>query len=181
MIALAAKAHFDVDLNIEHVFSCEIEPFKQAYIERNFHPPILFRDIRELGNKKAMTAYGSMVTVPGVCDILVAGTSCVDYSNLNCEKKTISQKGESGQTFRGMLQWIKKFQPPLVIIENVSGAPWDTKVKIFEDELNYHADFLRVDTKAYYIPHTRQRGYLVGVRKGSGVQGSNFLKGMFIT
>ena len=128
MIALAAKSQFDIDINIEHIFSCEIEPFKQAYIERNFHPPILFRDIRELGNKRAMTAYGSMVKVPGECDILIAGTSCVDYSNLNTKQKTITQKGESGQTFRGMLQWIKKFQPPLVIIENVSGAPWDTKV-----------------------------------------------------
>ena len=176
MIALAAKAQYDIDINIEHVFSCEIEPFKQAYIERNFHPPILFRDIRELGNQRAMTAYGSMTKVPGECDILIAGTSCVDYSNLNTKQKTITQKGESGQTFRGMLQWIKKFQPPLVIIENVSGAPWDTKVKIFEEELNYHADFLRMDTKAYYIPHTRQRGYLVGVLKGSGVKGSAFLK-----
>ena len=176
MIALAAKAHFDIDINIEHIFSCEIEPFKQAYIERNFHPPILFRDIRELGNKRAMTAYGSMTNVPGECDILIAGTSCVDYSNLNTKQKTITQKGESGQTFRGMLQWIKKFQPPIVIIENVSGAPWETKVKIFEEELNYHADFLRMDTKAYYIPHTRQRGYLVGVLKGSGVKGPAFLK-----
>ena len=39
-------------LQVEHVFSCEIEPFKQGYIERNFAPPILFRDIRELGNKQ---------------------------------------------------------------------------------------------------------------------------------
>ena len=36
--------HFDVTFDYEHVFSCEIEPFKQAYIERNFQPPILFRD-----------------------------------------------------------------------------------------------------------------------------------------
>lgn len=66
---------------------------QQAYIERNFHPPLLFRDIRELGNDKAHTAYGSLVDVP--ChpedvDMLVAGTSCVDYSNLNNEKVCIS-------------------------------------------------------------------------------------------
>ena len=35
-------------LEIDHIFSCEIEPFKQAYIERNFAPPILFRDVLEL-------------------------------------------------------------------------------------------------------------------------------------
>ena len=45
--------HFGVSLDWEHVFSCEIEPFKQAYIERNFSPPILFRDICELGDDEA--------------------------------------------------------------------------------------------------------------------------------
>lgn len=44
---------FDTKFEIEHVFSCEIEPFKQAYIERNFSPPILFRDICELGGDEA--------------------------------------------------------------------------------------------------------------------------------
>jgi hypothetical protein len=42
-----------VNLDIEHVFSCEIEPFKQAYIERNFYPPLLFRDVCELGDGEA--------------------------------------------------------------------------------------------------------------------------------
>ncbi len=32
------------------MFSAEIVPFKQAYIERNFSPPVIFRDIREFVN-----------------------------------------------------------------------------------------------------------------------------------
>lgn len=40
-------------LRISHAFSCEIVPFKQSYIERNFRPPILFRDITELGGDMA--------------------------------------------------------------------------------------------------------------------------------
>lgn len=44
---------YKTKLEIDHVFSCEIEPFKQAYIERNFSPPILFRDICELGDEEA--------------------------------------------------------------------------------------------------------------------------------
>ena len=74
---------------LKHVFSCEIEYFKQAYIENNFSPPLLFRDIRELGKDQAHTAYGSLADVPnkpGCVDILIAGTSCVDYSNLNTKK-----------------------------------------------------------------------------------------------
>ena len=53
MIRRSIEAQYAVNLGIEHVFSCEIEPFKQAYIERNFHPPILFRDVCELGGRTA--------------------------------------------------------------------------------------------------------------------------------
>lgn len=65
---------------------------------------ILFRDVTELGNEYATTAYGASVKVPGNVDLLIAGTSCVDYSNLNNSKKEIDQKGESGNTFRGVCQ-----------------------------------------------------------------------------
>ena len=58
-----------------------------------------------------------------------------------------------------MVRWIEKAKPPIVIIENVYGAPWNEKVAIFEN-LGYSATFVRLDTKDYYIPHTRQRGYL---------------------
>lgn len=52
-IGNATAAAFGSKLEVDHVFSCEIEPFKQAYIERNFAPPILFRDIRELDGDQA--------------------------------------------------------------------------------------------------------------------------------
>jgi site-specific DNA-cytosine methylase len=158
-----------VKIRLQHVFSCEIEPAKQAYIERNFQPPLLFRDIRELGDNQARTAYGALVDVPnlpGSVDILVAGTSCVDYSNFNTKKKQMEEGGESGQTFQGMLKWIDRAKPPIVILENVVGAPWDKKVKLMES-YGYAATWQRVDSKKYYIPHTRQRGYLVAIRKNA--------------
>ena len=158
-IADATQKLYGTRMPIDHVFSCEIEPFKQAYIERNFAPPILFRDIRELGGDEATTAYGAKVRVPHDVDMLVAGTSCVDYSNLNNERKGLDAQGESGQTFRGMMNWIRKSQPSIIILENVCNAPWDQVQKKFEDE-GYHARFMRVDTKRFYIPHTRTRVYL---------------------
>lgn len=157
MIAKAIKFQHDLTLSFEHVFSCEIEPFKQAYIERNFSPPVLFRDVTELGRRKAHTAYGSLVEVPGNVDVglpcllttlkltkqlLIAGTSCVDYSNLNNQQQDIDANGESGRTFRGMLQWVKKNQPAIVILENVCSAPWDKVVEYFA-EIDYDAQFSR--------------------------------------
>jgi len=161
-IADATEKLFGSRLNVEHVFSCEIEPFKQAYIERNFSPPILFRDIRELKDEQAYTAYGALVDVPGNVDMLIAGTSCVDYSNLNNEQKGLNEQGESGQTFRGMKAWIIRCKPPVVILENVCGAPWNQIVDDFKS-FGYSADFVRLDTKRYYIPHTRTRVYLLAV------------------
>ena len=115
------------------------------------------------------TAYGSLVSVPGDVDLLIAGTSCVDYSTLNNEKQDIDSNGESGRTFRGMMSWVDKHRPPLVILENVCGAPWDRVAQYFEKK-GYSAEFLRVDTKNYYIPHTRTRVYLLAVNmKRSGI------------
>ena len=51
-------------LEIDHIFSCEIEPFKQAYIERNFAPPILFRDVLELEHDYAYAPIPYLPTSP---------------------------------------------------------------------------------------------------------------------
>jgi len=48
MISTAYKELSGKELKIDHLFSAEIEPFKQAYIERNFSPPRLFRDVTTL-------------------------------------------------------------------------------------------------------------------------------------
>ncbi|KAJ3211992.1 hypothetical protein HDU67_004137 [Dinochytrium kinnereticum] len=164
LLSRALKARCNVDFAVDHVFSCEIEPFKQAYIERNFSPPLLFRDVRELGGDEATTAYGAKMPVPGEIDMLIAGTSCVDYSNLNNQKQSLDAKGESGETFRGMLKWVEKHRPPLVVLENVCSAPWDKIVKRFET-IDYNARDVRADTKHFYIPHTRTRGYLLATPK----------------
>lgn len=164
LISRAIKEQHGILIQIHHVFSCEIEPYKQAYIERNFAPPILFRDVCELGGDQAHTAYGALVDVPGNVDLLVAGTSCVDYSNLNNKKKGMEEGGESGRTFFGMLNWVKRHQPAIVLLENVKSAPWAGVGEAFSD-INYDAAWSNTfDTKNYYIPHTRQRGYLVATQ-----------------
>jgi len=53
LICQSVREQYGIPLEFEHVFSCEIEPFKQAYIERNFRPPLLFRDVCELGDSEA--------------------------------------------------------------------------------------------------------------------------------
>ena len=39
-----------IPFSYEHRYSAEIEPYKQAFIERNFRPPVCYRDITELSS-----------------------------------------------------------------------------------------------------------------------------------
>ena len=49
--------------------------------------------------RQATTAYGSLRDVPGDVDVLIAGTSCVDFSNMNTQRKELgADKGELRQT-----------------------------------------------------------------------------------
>ncbi|KAH8671353.1 S-adenosyl-L-methionine-dependent methyltransferase [Xylariales sp. PMI_506] len=72
----------------KHVFSVEIEPFKQGYIKRNTDA-VVFRDVREFTGPRgstATTALGSLVEIPTDIDVLVAGTSCHAFSALNANQ-----------------------------------------------------------------------------------------------
>ncbi|KAI9927688.1 hypothetical protein MW887_003309, partial [Aspergillus wentii] len=153
------RKHFDRGFDFRHLFSAEIVPFKQAYIERNFHPPLIFRDVAELKDRVAQTAYGSLEKIPKNADILVAGFSCVDFSGLNNKRKTLDEKGESGGTFWGIIRYAKTYRPRMVILENVKTAPWE-KIEKHWNEIDYFAVHMDVDTKAYYLPQTRERGYM---------------------
>ena len=55
------------------------------------------------GNRSTgSTAYGGAEDIPPDVDILIAGFSCVDFSNLNKWNKTLHETGESGDTFRAI-------------------------------------------------------------------------------
>ncbi|KAL5360693.1 hypothetical protein BJX96DRAFT_184740 [Aspergillus floccosus] len=164
MVQENLRKHFDRSFEFRHLFSAEIVPFKQAYIERNFHPPFIFRDVAELKDRVAQTTYGSLEKIPKNADILIAGFSCVDFSVLNSKRKTLDDKGESGGTFWGIIRYARTYRPRMVILENVKTAPWDTIEKHW-NEIDYFAVHVDVDTKAYYLPQTRERGYMFCVDK----------------
>ncbi|KAH7407894.1 hypothetical protein BKA64DRAFT_640808 [Cadophora sp. MPI-SDFR-AT-0126] len=180
-----------ITLNFHQPISAEIDPVKSAFIERNYSPKISARDITEILVQRDKdpewetewvftTSYGGKVKIPGNLDILVAGFCCDDFSTLNNHRKNLNEKGESGDTFFAILEYVNRYRPKMVILENVTGAPWiDAKIKDkdrkngkgdpiigidkhFQD-LEYEAIFMKLDTKQHYLPHTRQRGYMLCV------------------
>ncbi|CAK4032193.1 DNA repair rad8 [Lecanosticta acicola] len=167
----AATGTSAIHLQIEHLFSAEIVPFKQAYIERNFKPPIIFRDITELTQAvedevpMATTAYGGRVQIPSNVDMVIAGTSCVDFSRLNTRRKGLEDGGESADTWKAVRAFCKAYRPAFVLLENVRGALWDVMLADYQ-ALGYETAGALVDTKNYYLPQTRQRGYMVCFDKG---------------
>ena len=121
----------DQPFEYEHIMSCEIEPFKQAYIARNFPGVPLFPDITKLSAidekgkcEKVVDVYGRPQYIPNG-EIFVAGTSCKDFSMLKTtRRKDIQDKGQSGETFLAAVEFLDLHQPPFAIFENVDGAPW---------------------------------------------------------
>jgi site-specific DNA-cytosine methylase len=109
---------------VHHMFSAEIEVFKQAFIERNFHPPVLFWDVQDFlceSATKATTAYGVEKDIPTDIDILVTGFVCKDLSRMNSNGKTLEDEGESGDTWRAVYTYAKRFRPMIVLLENIKG------------------------------------------------------------
>lgn len=165
--ALVAKG--EPSLNVRHQFSAEIDATKQAYIERNFHPPILFRDVRQLGDETcatATTAYGAEEQIPGDLDILIAGFVCKDLSSLNSRKKTVDDQGETGDTWRAIYYYVKQFQPSIVLLENVRSDKnvWNDVVSRWS-KIGYEAAWVYCDTKNYYLPQTRERMYMIAINR----------------
>jgi site-specific DNA-cytosine methylase len=111
--------------SFSHEMSCEIEPFKQAYIGRNFPGVPLFPDITKLTIEEQVTdVYGRLQRIPKG-NLFVAGTSCKDFSMLKSNLRLdIEDKGTSGQTFLAAVEFLEKFEPEFFIFENVDGAPW---------------------------------------------------------
>lgn len=128
------------------------------------------------------TAYGQVAEIPGDIDILVAGFSCVDFSRLNARTQRLKDSGESGDTFRAIVAYAIQMRPKIIILENVLGAPWELIRAIWrndkdflkkhqdhgdwssywpEEHVSYACEYVLIDTKDYFLPQTRQRGYMV--------------------
>ena len=93
---------------------------------------------------------------------MIAGTCCVDFSNLNREQKDVFAGGESGDTFLAMRHYCSRKRPTLVLLENVHSAPWGVLDKLMQD-VGYSCRYIKLDSKQFYIPQTRTRGYMLAV------------------
>lgn len=105
----------------------------------------------------------------------MAGFVCSDYSMLNNARKGLEDRGESGDTFYAIKDYAQENKPKIIILENVVSVPWiDKKAKSKErgldvhfEEIGYSSRHLILDTKEFYVPQTRRRGYLIAIHRAS--------------
>ena len=111
-------------LHTEHVFSCEIDAFKQAYIARNFDAH-LYPNISNLCDENPCDAWGRPVPL-GDFNLSVMGTSCKNFSTqMTKHRIDIEDKGCSGETFLAAVELLFKKKPRYTLFENVEKAPWE--------------------------------------------------------
>ncbi|KAI1380681.1 hypothetical protein F4677DRAFT_194779 [Hypoxylon crocopeplum] len=77
--------------------------------------------------------------------------------------KALNEMGTSGETFFSMLSYVRDERPKAVMLENVNTAPWDVTEKVWFPFLGYAAARVKLDTKDFFIPHTRNRVYLIAL------------------
>ncbi|RYP67767.1 hypothetical protein DL770_008548 [Monosporascus sp. CRB-9-2] len=77
--------------------------------------------------------------------------------------ETLKDQGQSSGAFFAMLSYARLRRPKCILLENVHSAPWEHMARVWFPSIDYAAHFVRLDTKNYYIPQTRSRGYLLAV------------------
>ncbi|CAG8949840.1 hypothetical protein HYFRA_00004167 [Hymenoscyphus fraxineus] len=167
------QAFLRLNFNPEQLFQNVCELLRFIMDNGGNHIELPSEDI--VGKETMTTAHGGKAVIPGDCDILLAGTCCTDFSIMNSKQKTLKAGGESGDTFFSMIAYATHYRPKIIILENVQSAPW-LKEKWskrkkdgpygFDHEfarIHYQIGFVLLDTKEYYIPHTRSRGYMIAI------------------
>ena len=111
-LAKVLSATIGCRVSFRHMWACELNPKKRAWIRKHFCPEYLFADLKDVAEGKARDELtGRLVpNVPPV-DVLISGFSCKDASRLNVhhtsrldavEKGTFS----TGSTFGAFMRLV---------------------------------------------------------------------------
>ena len=181
-------------LGVDHVWSCESEPFKRNFLEKVMDVKVIFPDIRSLGCGSAVNAITSKEEPIPEFDLFIVGWSCKDFSSLKRSKKNqpseslpgllAEGRGTSGITFHGVLATVSQHRPKAVVMENVAGLLRKTTVGSVVDDtdmsddnqlyvtcafndLGYIVHFKLLNACDAGLPQSRRRVYMIAIRMPS--------------
>ena len=141
-----------------HEFSSEIDKHSVASIKANYKPKILFGDMMKRPLKD----------VPDI-DLYVCGFPCQPFSVAG---KHLGDTDPRGVVFWECLRVLQKKKPMMFVLENVKGLMMVRDGDFFREILQglsglpgYFLSYKILNTKHYGIPQSRERLYIVGIRK----------------
>jgi DNA (cytosine-5)-methyltransferase 1 len=136
---------------------CEIDPRAQAVLKQRFQRVRLEPDVTSISR------------LPRDIDLLTAGFPCQDLSQAG---STVGIRGRRSGLIRNVFRLITHRKPPWVLIENVpfllrlDGGRGIAYVTRNLERLGYLWAYRVVDTRAFGLPHRRERVFLLASRTG---------------
>ena len=143
------------------VFWCEKGQPQRQFIAGNFDEP----DVQ--GFDDVMSEEFSTNAPP--CDLLLAGFPCQPFS-IAGRGDGLDAPASRGVVIVGILRYIKKHMPMIVLLENVAGLVRrhrDVLNKVVEtlEEWGYIVSWRLLDTRTHgALPQRRERVYIVGIK-----------------
>lgn len=105
-------------------------------------------------------------------DLITGGVPCQGFSRAN---RKHTDTDERNFLFLEYMRFVREFNPPYIILENVSGmrstagGHFEEEIKHYMEGLGYVVTVKLVNAAAYGVPQVRQRLLFVGVRHGIGL------------
>mmetsp|Transcript_73347 Transcript_73347/g.207856 ORF Transcript_73347/g.207856 Transcript_73347/m.207856 type:complete len:383 (-) Transcript_73347:115-1263(-) len=155
-----AMALQNLGIEVDHVFSCDVNKHVKATIMANFPPKVWYDDLTARDNARAKKA-----------DLYVAGFPCQPFSTAGLQQGFQDKRGR-GEIFFHVRDYIEKQAPRVFVLENVSGLVkinggeyYRAINKALDDLGTYNVYSKVLDTKEHGIPQSRRRVYWVGIKK----------------
>ena len=139
--------------------------------------PLIFPDNCELHTGRALNSVTHEVCDIPAVDVFVAGVVCksVSFENLyqgSYSKCIADARGSTGKTFEGVLGYVRRFRPKVVICENVTGLLKRTRgcdaqinqVRRAFEEVGYAFAYKQMDARNFLLPQRRTCDWMWAIR-----------------
>ena len=171
-------------LPFKHIFAAEIHAEKARFIRDVCGGNVIFKDICDLGNARAVTWFSGMAAVV-TAHVFIAGFSCRNMSRLNKKRKHSDNylrdfMGTSGVTFRGVTQYLRAHMPRVAILENVKGIQGQPLQDAMDclRELGYMVVVQKLNSLDFCLPQSRPRVWLFCLRRSLAERHPSGLEGV---
>ena len=166
-------------LEINHLFSCESNKIKRAWIQcvhDELSPEAcLFTDVTGFGASHCYCTKHQRKCELRSVDVFACCTSCKDFSRERSKKTAVilnnaTSAGQSAQTFHGMLAFLDTHRPTVVLFENVDSIEEDvadySNMDIVVSEFasrGYEVQKMICDSFQFGLPQHRRRMVAIAV------------------